>query len=127
MKATDLKIGDWVDYYGPVQIAELDMFLWSGWDKDHNFLTNIDYTDIKPIPITGEILKNNGFIEYKKDKYANGVFKLHYNLYLNLWEVFMLISSETDTNDKVYLTFIKYIHELQHLLWGLKKEEIIKL
>lgn len=127
MKATDLKIGDWVEYFGPVQIAELNMFLWSGWAEDHNFITNIDYVDIKPIPITGEILNTNGFIEYKKDKYANGIFRLYYHLYLNLWEVFMLIPSETDTNNKVYLTSIKYIHELQHLLRGLKVEEIIKL
>ncbi len=119
MKATDLKIGDWVEYFGPVQIAELNMFLWSGWAEDHHFITNIDYKDTKPILINNEILKKNSFIEYETDRYEYKLFRLYYNRELNLYEIFYLGPSS-------FLGTIKYIHELQHFFWVFKVEDSIK-
>lgn len=126
MKATDLKIGDWVEYFGPVQIAELNMFLWSGWAEDHNFITNIDYKDTKPIPLVKDILLKNGFREYSTDKYCNGTILLHYYHLGNSWEVFIPCPSETDNDNLAYISCIKYVHELQHILWVFKVEDSIK-
>ena len=66
MKATDLMIGDWVQYTcgKPIQVKEL---LEDGLNIEHDYAecygVEAYYDDIKPISLTPEILKKNGWKE----------------------------------------------------------------
>lgn len=75
MKPTDLQIGDWVkwkDRY--VQIAAISGIVYSFGHIDvelahcgDGLIERHDLKSISPIPLTPEILKNNGFKEYEED------------------------------------------------------------
>lgn len=78
--------------------------------------SNIDIEDIKPVPLTPEILEKNGWkrvddepvdfeIEYFGTEFSNGV-----NLFYNF-------SSDIYRYGKH--TVMIYLHELQHLFFGL--------
>lgn len=78
--------------------------------------SNIDIEDIKPVPLTPEILEKNGWkrvddepvdfeIEYFGTEFSNGV-----NLFYN-------VSSDIYRYGKH--TVMIYLHELQHLFFGL--------
>ena len=78
MKATDLMIGDWVQYTcgNPIQVKEL---LEDGLNIEHDYAecygVEAYYDDIKPITLTPEILEKNGFCFVKssdKDTVWNG-------------------------------------------------------
>ena len=110
MEPKGLMIGDWISYRGIFnRIAPADF------DSDHK----IWMEEIKPIPLTPEILEKNGFIKkehrwilldsYTKDKLI---------VLLNAANCFALLTKEGMT-----LAF-KYVHELQHFyrLCGIHKE-----
>lgn len=74
--------------------------------------------DIVPIPLTSSILEKNG---WKKDDY---------DLYrLPTKRAYLYITKDTKVNDEFlvcvgldmhYLASVSFVHELQHLLYGLK-------
>ena len=74
MKVTDLMIGDWVqDTCGnPIQVKEL---LGDGingeWDCAECYGVEAVYDDIKPIPLTPEILEKNGWWYYMDDMWQH--------------------------------------------------------
>lgn len=66
MKATDLMIGDWVLHFG--EVAQIVGIRIDNYNNSPYFKTNIHDTwyesgvdGIEPIPLTPEILENNGF------------------------------------------------------------------
>lgn len=64
MKANKLMIGDWVqdDLGNPIQVRELLEYGINGeWDGAELYGVEAYYEDIKPIPLTYEILKKNGW------------------------------------------------------------------
>ena len=81
--------------------------------------------EIKPIPLTPEILEKNGWDKdnskfdeyYDNPEYENRYFNWTYNLTLDLDEC----SVYKGTSGILYclLSKIKYVHQLQHLLFGL--------
>lgn len=88
--------------------------------------------DIKPMPLTSEILEKNGFkvrvsrVYYTKlIGYANF---LQRNIAIerkrNDWAVF---SRYTKMPDSVLLRHIQYVHELQHILWALGLDAELKI
>ena len=124
MKVTELKVGDWVMCNSkPLRIAEINLFLCTAWDKDEGFHGNISIYHLIPIPLTPEILKKNGW-EEKKKEFSEGV------IYTNGWYVsskseeggFWMFSHYDD-----FLTTIKYVHQLQHLLWALGIDDDLKI
>ena len=79
---------------------------------------HIRLKSLKPIPLTMEILEHNGFTVGNYNEWNNPKCNfLHFvidSLDENKWSVYA-----RRTKDEVQLTTIKYVHELQHLLFGL--------
>ena len=91
-------------------------------------------THISPIPLTSEILKKNGWKKYiciseiwysdevfiggdKDDEKSYIYFELHHKG--NCWDIFQ--------RDKLLRKGIKYVHQLQHLLFGLGLDSNLKV
>lgn len=64
--------------------------------------------DLKGIPLTTKILENNGWKKYNNEYYKNSIFLNKANL--GGWDVYI---------GEEFMVTIKYIHQLQHLLFGL--------
>lgn len=100
-------------------------------DRDNDFSITTDQhpfirlSEVKPIPLTPEILEKNGWDKdnskfdeyYDNPEYENRYFNWTYNLTLDLDEC----SVYKGTSGILYclLSKIKYVHQLQHLLFGL--------
>lgn len=118
MKATELRIGNWVEYQG-------EHFKIYGINHDIPFLDTIEFgdgvvqwKDIKPIPLTEEWLEMFGFIsDPYHDTYIKGSFTLNCDKTrgkLALWP-------DNVTGKVVY---IKYAHKLQNLFFEIEGEEL---
>lgn len=74
--------------------------------------------DVEPIPLTMEILEKNGFTVGNYNEWSNHCCSfLHFvidNFEKNEWGVYV-----RKTADEIHLTTIRYVHELQHLLYTL--------
>lgn len=125
MKCSDLQIGDWVIPYifdtasKPSKIVGISYNSYRGKDYvdwvDCEVWDELSIDDIKPIPLTSEILERNGF------ELRNGFFyhriddkPHHYDFKLKNGGVF---TSEGYTLEcGIYHLTIRYVHELQHAL-----------
>lgn len=81
--------------------------------NDSNITYTISNNSIRPIPLTSEILKKNGWRSIN-GKYALKIKNANY-VVLEFTEDGIY----TYINENTMLFTIKYIHELQHLLFGL--------
>ena len=150
MKAEDLTIGDWVDvyhelpdesgFYKPLQITGLhqnDGICFG--DSIIEFPRNDPEEfeeEIKPIPLTSEILEKNGF-KRLQDTYLFNITTNQFgvNLWLEIgpdsWIENNKIRVDSLKGDFNYpmLTVMscKYVHEFQHLLklYGIKKDIVL--
>lgn len=105
--------GDVVKYENNIMIIKepredgLFDLLWNNWI----IYSYINIEDIKPIPITHEILEKNGWKKlYEKffEKNVNDIrltIEFSENIYVAI--------------NRIFIMEIHYIHELQHLLFGL--------
>lgn len=105
-------------------------------DRDNDFSITTDQhpfirlSEVKPIPLTPEILEKNG---WKKEVMSRGVTNSHwvytkpdieeygyFPIYIEkgIGDEFDVYPF-TDNNMCTQIAYIKYIHELQHLLFGL--------
>ena len=128
MKAKELKIGDLITCYGEIlKVASCDMFMCSAWDENNDLCDHINYDDLSPIPLTEEILEKNG---WKEDDEIWGIDytfgHLHIEFFSNGKEIEAMVSV-TDDRDVCCLRQIKYIHQLQHLLWALGIDDDLKI
>ena len=130
MKAKELKIGDWVLAGGsPIKIDELveGIDALTLYDDETNEIENYSYDELSPIPLTEEILEKNGWRENDEIwgiDYAFG--HLHIEFFSNGKEIEAMVSV-TDDRDVCCLRQIKYIHELQHILWALGMDDDLKI
>ena len=129
MKAKELKIGDLVSFKGtPVKVCHIDPPYIYAFDEEgviagsHENCNNFD-----PIPLTEEILEKNG---WKEDDEIWGIDytfgHLHIEFFSNGKEIEAMVSV-TDDRDVCCLRQIKYIHELQHLLWAMEIDDDLKI
>lgn len=81
--------------------------------NDSNITSTISNNAIRPIPLTSEILEKNGWRSIN-GKYALKIKNANY-VVLEFTEDGIY----TYINENTILFTIKYIHELQHLLFGL--------
>lgn len=135
MKATELMIGDWVyntHNRQPEQVCEIrERMVMLAYNDLY------DYDEIEPIPLSAEILEQNGFVTkdkpdgwpgYRSYKYSEGstgiVFHLHHDTGKYEWSG----KCEISLNSLPYWIRFKYLHELQHILkiCGIDKEITIK-
>jgi hypothetical protein len=123
MKATELRIGNWVELIGfgnkkcdALLITEQDQSNKSG----HKYLN--------PIPLTEEWLIKLGFISY------DSVFGIEYKIAMDVEPSYILgkrnreLTASPDGEkyfiDGNYLIRIKYVHQLQNLYFALTGEEL---
>ena len=130
MKKSELKLGDWVLAGGsPIKIDELveGIDALTIYDDETNEIENYSYDDLSPIPLTEEILEKNG---WKEDDEIWGIDytfgHLHIEFFSNGKEIEAMVSV-TDDRDVCCLRQIKYIHELQHILWALGMDDDLKI
>lgn len=157
MKATELMIGDLVRVSKDVCFKKGTIVKIHGIDADHVFpekglkevaaCTAVNAPDsvtsgvwcdyLEPIPLTAEILEQNGFVTkdkpdgwpgYRSYKYSEGstgiVFHLHHDTGEYKWSG----KCEISLNALPYWIRFEYLHELQHILkiCGIDKEITIK-
>ena len=129
MEAKDLMIGDWVNFlidieggdtdydpkvaqYQPMKIVSLSS--WYNNDGEVESAEGVinDIDQVKPIPLTPEILEKNGF-NLSRDKSTIGILDTYW---LGAeFGGFYIINFKTDYY-QFGLAKIKYVHELQHAL-----------
>lgn len=125
MEATDLMIGDWVRIAPYDIIDQVDCLLTEYAITSHgDSYGYYDYKDIKPIPLTPEILENNGF------RYSDWSFAGFYEGYgLQIHG-----GNYADGHSNWYIICginvamnVTYVHKLQHALKLCKIEKEIVL
>lgn len=130
MKITELQIGDWVscsitNKYHKVSSLTSDVEL-----EGERFIFNCLCDNIEPIPLTAEILENNGFFEFCKNNWSvvinDALIELRrpdekMEIWLN-WE---------KNNDGTYADYLlpypNTVHKLQHALMLCDIEKEIEL
>ena len=137
MKATELRMGDWVLVDGePIKIAETLLTYFTAWKKDGTFCGEIGYEAAEPIILTEEILEKYDWDVDSTDEdclvcfWINEEYQLE--VYINKfakedgWTV-SVCNGEGECVISYYLRHIKYVHELQHLLWALGVEKEVEV
>lgn len=122
MKAEELMIDDWVyntHNRQPEQVYEIGSGLVM---LAYNDL--YEYDEIDPIPLTDEILKQNGFKYFHKN-YASLGYEHPFQLKMNEWSDENGLGGLWTICDIIE---IRYVHELQHALrlCDIEKEIVIK-
>ena len=110
MKANELMIGDWVNFGSFVrQVIQSDYY------QDVNGDCVLD--GVKPVPLTAELLKKNGFVV--EPEYCFGEPLQYCEIVDGSW---IYISGENYVEGK-----LEYVHELQHALklCGIEKEIVL--
>lgn len=108
MKASELRIGNWILYKGvEVQWLIEDYAEWGN---------NIELL-IHPIPITKKHLERFGF----EDKMELWQHQSHFDIQMNNNEFHIILS---DIGAGVFITSIKYVHELQNAYYALTAKEL---
>ena len=124
MKARELKPLDWVAYLGSyyqINFAGGDIMYLVG-KKDY-----VPTSELSPIILTEEILEKNGWRENDEIwdiDYTYG--KLNAEVWQWGKEMVTTISASVG-NDVCTLAQIKYVHELQHILWALGMDDDLKI
>ena len=134
MKQYEIRNGDWVLYHSaPIKVAETELELFSAWDMEGHFLGKIPYEDAAPIPLTKEILEENGWQLYERRIITvSGVEWHDYINKNNALEIRLGSSSITGRRFGAYwfdalLKPFDSVHELQHLLWVLDEDYDLKI
>ena len=136
MKANELMIGDYL-YWGKDKIVEVQMLrkygdnfgidvvyndsvnLYFSTDNDDIYFYSIN--DLKPIPLTPEILEKNGFVYDLEDKLFEDIYPRISMLYAQ----YRLVENYSINYGE--MSEIKYVHQLQHALrqCGIDKEIVL--
>lgn len=113
MYQTDIRIGDWVSHregYGQINLIYGDTVIIDTYQSD--------IAALEPIPLTIEMLENNGFTVGNYNEWSNPICSfLHFSIDNYEKKEFGVYARET--MEEVYLTTIKYVHEFQHILYAL--------
>ena len=114
MKQSDIKIGDWFSFsegQGQISLIYGDTVIIDGYQ--------LNIAELEPIPLTKEILEKNGWKlkegGYTKDcSVCNGLYLIqnHFS-----FSTFVIVGDS-------YIGTIYHLHELQHILWVLKEDDI---
>lgn len=132
MKATELRIGDYFEWFASevVRITFIAESYVNAEDDRGVEQIQVRLTDLRPIQLTEEILKKNGWKEndeiwttpYPFGQIAVEFFKWGTEKVAMVSVVSGSMSSDTNT-----LRQIRYVHELQHLLWALGIEKEVEV
>ena len=127
MKKSELKLGDWVYAKNPITCEDIPCKI-EKFDDD-KVLTGLiwsHFDELSPIPLTEKILKKNGWHNYYDNELTNPKFAyIHasFSIDENEW----YIMARQDASGDTFLANIKYVHELQHILWALKIDDSLSI
>ena len=109
MDARELMIGDWVRYIISKIAVQVESVIEDGinYELSQGDFDFIKEDRIKPIPLTEEILKVNGFSKNFSEMYTKWIVPFEVNIRGN---------NKYITLDGKYLCNSDYVHELQHAL-----------
>ncbi len=120
MKATELKLGDWVYTKNPITCEDMPCKVkWIHPILVDGYKTVIPCEEISPIPLTKEILEKNGWTFYGTQRYWEYQNKYEFTLVHRNGKGF-------EIEQVPYITF-QYVHELQHILWALGMKDNMKI
>ena len=111
MKKEELMIGDWVQDDEP----DADGIITRCKVEAEDFMNEAFMNHTVPVPITSEILTDNGFFKSCDDCYENHYTYVLLSEYTNL-KLFALYDSDFSYNMNHEAWKIKYVHELQHVM-----------
>lgn len=107
-----LKLNDGTVMKGVVRLENLEGVEFG--DKGYLFGDSCAWVkDIVPIPLTPEILEKNGWVK-DKEGYINDSYHLHLCEKNNRYSVYKVVNDNI-----VWLTDVRNVSDLQHLLFGL--------
>jgi len=119
MNATELMLGDWVLMRGtPVQVRAIGV----NTIRFSDMLITEPLENIEPIPLTPEILEQNGFVPIRQnavepyywqyfDKKDGSIVNAFRRIYRGLWIECSNATTEASTNKQC-----EFVHELQHVI-----------
>ena len=136
MDARDLLIGDWVALKSDKTPIKVETNLGGAINIEHSYFSGeyeggIYDEDLEPIPLTEDILEENGF-EIKIDPYSNRKYfllgKNVYNMdvYYDNGSI-LLVEEQYEPKMYAYFCECEYVHKLQHVLKDLEIEKEIIL
>jgi hypothetical protein len=131
IQANELRIGNWVNYCGAIDFVTVI----NTDDENFEFInttsySNISLEDIKPIPLTEEILLKCGFIKDFNQFFSPIVLLLNDSLemYADNQDNYSLVNLFTipiyEDCDTFNLLQIEYLHQLQNLYFALTGTEL---
>ncbi len=124
MRRTELKIGDWLYLNGePVRVAEISLATCTVWDRNEDVICVDDYGELTPIPLTEEILEENGWVQWEVSElyteYHNAVEGYVQMRHYPRERSFYLYSFGNAVTGKQF----RYVHEFQHIMWALGMDD----
>lgn len=139
MKQTELMIGDWVhipmlddateNYVCYSQVRQL-----YDCDLDCYVFKELKYEEVKPIPLTAEILERNGFLlkgkkgkkdisdsAYKQWSFTKSTSRITVTFFQNLWMIDVRNNGKVKSKPIRMVNYLidgnrAYLHDLQHAL-----------
>lgn len=120
MKQNDVKVGDWVTLNGEIATVMQCEVLCCTLDYGDESVDYISYSELEPIPLEGKMLEWSEWTKDKKKegKYYHPTIPISAKRYMYYWS----IDADMGVNT-IRLTTIKYVHELQHILWALGTDD----
>ena len=123
MKANEIQIGDWLYYKGQfnafhfkVESITKKKVGYHAEPNEHR-MNYLRLSECKPIPLTPEILKKNGFKHYVTEEDGDCFDNREGDLYYCLNRTADGYMSCIDVTHSFTISgLIKYVHELQHIL-----------
>lgn len=132
MKKEDLMIGDWVNIQTEEDDEPMYLQVEQLWECEIDADFQTGYENVYPIPLTEEILENNGF---KEDFERKGIYwrpdcrKFCIVKELDTWYFAFRVLGETIDRSSGYICISEcnYVHNFQHLLrdLGIETEVIL--
>ena len=130
MEINSYNIGDWVLCCGNIcKVVTIDFFYYSLCDKNFDIIPMVKPEEITPIPLSREIVGNNG---WKKSNdillertYPHGALVLEFGN--RSAKVFVKYGKYGNKASMTEFSIIKYVHELQHIMSVIGINDDLKL
>lgn len=119
MKVSEIQIGDWVEWMGNKCKVDLPLLM-------TEYQDNADSNNVKPIPLTAEILEKNGFKKTTDEKYymCDDYSELSAEEYSD--SIWLICCSDIECNLPVQKIMVSYINQLQQFLCLCGEENLAK-